>query len=566
MRKFILTTVLAATLTSVATAFTVLPPVGFRAPKQVKTIGQPFDYVEQVNQKKEAPIFKESVSHPDYIITQPEGELRNYVRKGTAITSYLGGTQEVSQDGMTMKVVFAEDGKTVWFYELVSTAAYCFGWIRGEREGNQITIPGGQYAWYYYYDGDYYTAYTVTPIKENPEGEIGGYDWYQCIKGDIVFKIDDFDVLTLVPEEGTSGIGLCRETTDPFLVENGYDGKWLGYADLTTEYIPIEVKFNEAPADDIVRESYYMNYDLSAVTGSSGSQIVTVAIDGNKMYIQGLMDSTFPDSWLIGEIDGNKVNFSSGQMIGIMDRRYVYYVGVKEYDMSWEIIPTFTMSYDKETGVITFPDWILINAFPDNELLYCDGLHGIEMHPFNDVPVIPANPVVGEEYYPFDDMMQSMQVSFMIPPIGKEGEEINPSQLGYEIFVDGELFTFEPNLYYIFIEPVTLIPYGFYDGYYFMQSYMEDNTVLISFFNPEYKSFGARSVYFGGNERRESEIITFTTENTGIGMTEIKSSTLVETLYFDMMGRRIEQPKKGVAVEVKRFDDGTTISRKITVH
>ena len=85
----------------------------------------------------------------EYVTTQPEGELKTYVRSGDNMTAVMGGIVDGQQDGRAMNIVFAPDGKTVWFDKMISATTATFGWIKGEIEGDKIVIKSGQYAWYY---------------------------------------------------------------------------------------------------------------------------------------------------------------------------------------------------------------------------------------------------------------------------------------------------------------------------------------------------------------------------------------------------------------------------------
>lgn len=522
-----------------------------------------FDFTQTLKGRKCIPSKAVGPEHPNYVTTQPEGELRYYVRDGAGYTSFLGGTEEVIEENLVQKIVFDPDNRTVWFYEIIGSADYCFGWIHGEIEGNIIRVPGGQYAWYYNY-GEYETAYTVKLVQINPDGELNGYNYLKCVDGDIIFSISDDGSIRLVNQDDNVGIGLCVESTDPFMIENGMAVRWLGYADTEAVMTPIDLKTCDGPSEGTETEKYFVRYEGSLLDGPNGMEMVNVAVTDEEIYIQGLMPAYFGKSWIKGNIKGDKVEFESGIFAGCLQRHYIFYVaGYVDDKDTFNYLPTYSMGYDPEKKQLTFPDWILMNAYPDERLLYCDGLFNIEMHPFVDAPVSPANPIVGEEYMPYGEYGDSMSVSFQIIPEGKDGEDIDPQQLFYEVYVDGQLFTFDPSIYFTFWEPVSVLPFGFADYFFIEPSETTPNTVMISFFNPEFKTFGARSIYYGGGEERCSEIVTFDPHG-GNGLKEMNDYN-TDPLYYDLQGQLLLSPQKGMVIEVIHNTDGTVKTKKMMV-
>ena len=85
----------------------------------------------------------------DIITEQPEGTLVNYLRGGEYMTVSLYGYDTEAQSGR-VKVVYADDGETVYIQDLL-----CYGegvgvWVQGQLsdDGLTITVPLGQYVSY----------------------------------------------------------------------------------------------------------------------------------------------------------------------------------------------------------------------------------------------------------------------------------------------------------------------------------------------------------------------------------------------------------------------------------
>ena len=89
----------------------------------------------------------------DIITEQPEGALVNYTRTGEYMTVSLYGYEADYQTGR-VKVVYADDGKTVYIKDPLCYAEGVGAWVRGELsdDGLTISVPLGQYV---YYDDEY---------------------------------------------------------------------------------------------------------------------------------------------------------------------------------------------------------------------------------------------------------------------------------------------------------------------------------------------------------------------------------------------------------------------------
>ena len=88
-------------------------------------------------------------SRVDIITEQPEGTLVKYTRGGDFITVSLYGYSVEQQLGR-VKVVYADDGKTVYIKDPLCYAEGVGAWVYGELsdDGTTITVPLGQYVSY----------------------------------------------------------------------------------------------------------------------------------------------------------------------------------------------------------------------------------------------------------------------------------------------------------------------------------------------------------------------------------------------------------------------------------
>ena len=89
----------------------------------------------------------------DIITDQPEGTEVSYTRSGEFMSVSLYGYDADYQTGR-VKVVYADDGKTVYIKDILCYAEGVGAWVQGELsdDGLTISVPLGQYV---YYDYDY---------------------------------------------------------------------------------------------------------------------------------------------------------------------------------------------------------------------------------------------------------------------------------------------------------------------------------------------------------------------------------------------------------------------------
>ena len=520
--------------------------------------------IDPIQAKRGIAMPKAEGATQDYITEQPEGELKTYVRSGENMTAVMGGIVDGSQAGRAMNIVFAPDGKTVWFDKIISATTATFGWIKGEIEGDKIVIEPGQYAWYYDY-GTYYTAYSVERIVPNPDGDATNYDTYLTAEGRIEFAIGEDGSLTLLPDEnGVAAIGLIRRTTDEFLVEYGYDGKWLGYGDQNTVYTPFEANFNESPAEGTELQDFAMTYDLYVNSAERNGHLTKGAIVGDKVYIQGASQH-MKDAWLVGTIQGDKVIVDK-QLAGLLDGYYTYFTGgevISQYNEETQQdeyyyvpIEQMTFDYNAETRTLTSDNCLLVAA---GENLLAEGYMKVAFNPYEDVAAQPATPIVGEDYLAYNAESGSCFVTVYVPCQDVDGNYIDASKLTYSVYVDDELFTFDPSFYFYFSEPKTVVEYGFIDDYRFQD--LGGGRVAIEINKEPLHSIGVKSFYAGGGESTESEMGLFLIGQSGVS--NIQAKAVAGVRYYNLSGQGSDKPFDGINLVVTTHTDGTTTATKV---
>ena len=135
-------------------------------------------------------------SKSDIILTQPEGELRNFVRTSGGCCDVLYGSAfscDLKQDGGFVRIVFAPDGKTVYIQNIISRAA-TGAWVRGTIEDGKILVPYGQIVYWWDAPVNPSTGKTEDPYGlKLAEVTMNGAHTNYSVKttGNAVFRIED---------------------------------------------------------------------------------------------------------------------------------------------------------------------------------------------------------------------------------------------------------------------------------------------------------------------------------------------------------------------------------------
>ena len=223
---------------------------------------------------------------------------------------------------------------------------------------------------------------------------------------------------------------------------------------------------------------------------------VNVAVDGTDVYFQGLSEY-FPEAWVKGTLADGIVTFPASQYVGTTEDldSYFFYEGPAAF------------TYDAQANTYTAEGTIygvLGNEYYDG--VYTDPvLSGVV-----EKAVMPANPAITA----LENSDYGYRVSFNVPLIDVEGNNLLASKLSYELFVEegGEVspLTFTPATHSKLTEDMTVIPYGFTEGYDFYSSQIYLNDL----YSADWSKIGIKSIYTGGDQTNETEIQWFNLDAT----------------------------------------------------
>ncbi len=500
----------------------------------------------------------------DYVTEQPAGTLKLYERQGTNLKSYLGGVAESTQEGGKISIVFADDGRTVWMRNIISTAQDCLVWTKGEIKGDTIVIPQGSVMWFYDFQS-YYNAYVLCNIAQNTDPDAKPTESYKCIPGDIKFSYKN-GVLKLLPNSsGIVAIGLQRYSTDSFIIEIGYNYLWLGYGDINSIYTPFTDTPTAAPAQPEKAEKYAFTYKTRP-DGVTCGHVVDVTKENNKLYVRGMSQVFGTEYWANADISGISATFPAKQYLGVdtinfCEEFFLYLCSTQVYseEDSWGM--NFTdatkFDYNESTGAYSSAGSMVMNCGSKSPLI---GDYWIDMRlaPYTEQVVKPAAPIVGKTFR-YNELSQLSRVSVDIPCLDVDGNFIDPKNLWFRMYINGELYTFKPeNGHYISLEePMTNIPYSFTGED--MQQYAQGQWA-IDFFGDKPQSIGVQTICSIGTQTMMSDIVTYRPD--GSVESVDAAGLIVSEEYFNLMGIPVSQTYKGIVIKVTKYSDGTVKNTK----
>ena len=488
------------------------------------------------------------------IMDVPEGTLYdNMYASSFAYGLGWGDIYIQNVDGGIGKVVEGDDGN-LYIYNPISQGYIWFSilpWIKAEPAGDGkyvvhlpqlyiIDVGDPYYAYCMHYDED-----EGMPVVEE--------------EGDIEFTWEN-GVLTQL---GDKFIGLCDATAD-----------WFYMADQHIVYAPQNDEITTLPEDMFV-QSYTMTYlsDPSDLTQTKET-VVSVAIDGEDIYM-GNLNNNNPDSYIKGHLADGKATFPTRQYLGpdayynghiyvLTGEAYVdaetYSSPVFNYNLNDEIV--FNVDEDARNIVAEWPAAMVTNVGP-NTLSILNDYVAPGLAAFDEVPAVPATPVFTDEDVTVNSSAGWTVLHFTIPTVDVDGNKLNENKLYYNIYLDGEVFTFDPEDYIGLSSAMTNIPYKFEDNINF-DIYISNGRHTVYLYTTDFEQVGVQSIYTAGDEENRSDIVYNLNPNV-TGINEMASGArVVDTRYYDLTGRQLPTaPATGIYLKHVTYSDSTSTAVKV---
>ena len=492
----------------------------------------------------------------DPIMDVPEGTLHdNMYATSSAYGLGFGDIYIQEVDGGIGKVVEGTDGN-LYIYNPISQGYIWFSilpWIKAEPtdDGKYVVKLPQLYILDY---GDPYYAYCMhydedegMPVVED-EGEIE-FTW-------------ENGVLTQL---GDKFIGLCDATADWFYMADQH----IVYAPQTEE--PLIMTDNE-----YYIQSYTMTY-LSDPTDLTATRdcIVDVIIDGEDIYM-GNLNNNNATAFIKGTLVDGKATFPTRQYLGV-DAYYnghiyvltgdafvdteTYGTPVFNYNLNDEIV--FTVDEEARNIVAEWPASMITNVGPNTLSIISDyvapGLVALD-----EYPATPAMPIFTEGDVSVNENAGWAVLHFTIPTEDVDGYRLNENKLYYNIYLDDQVFTFDPETYIGLSTAMTDIPYKFEDNINF-DIYMSNGRHTVYLYTTEFATVGVQSIYTAGGEVNRSDIAYVTNPINPSGVDEVATGKQVtDTRYYDLTGRELPSaPATGLFLQRVDYSDGSSTTIKV---
>ena len=304
-------------------------------------------------------------------------------------------------------------------------------------------------------------------------------------------------------------------------------------------------------------------YQLSH-TGFYGdaTDLVEVAFADNKVYVSNPY-STTALQWAEGEIKGNSVVFAR-QYLGPneSDGYHIFFVpGVYSETAPdfFDLADTLRFNYDNTAKSLTATDLqsILINV-GDRRVFTAAAYINPSLSPYTATAGKPANPEITSFGRYGEEAEGEGYLQFEFPSEDVHAQPLFKNNLYYKVYTaEGKALTFSPEKYSGLDTEITEVPYGLNDNTDF---FMADDSHKFYFFQAA-DSLGLQTVYKGEQELSSDIVWTTGRTTTGISQPAI-SQTAAEVRYYDLQGRRLSQPRRGVCIRQRVMANGSVVNDK----
>ncbi|MDE5870423.1 MAG: hypothetical protein K2H22_00540 [Muribaculaceae bacterium] len=324
-------------------------------------------------------------------------------------------------------------------------------------------------------------------------------------------------------------------------------GSFKGYGEQNVSYT-VWNTLPMTPSQDLDTKSYTATY-LDAWNDTKKC-LVKVSADSDELWIGGLCEA-LPDAWIKGSIqeDGNVV-FDTDQYLGVAND-YLYFMccveknGSKDYTM----VQSMTMKH-VEDGYEA--DGSMVFNLGHSRVFLGIAVNDLKLSITAGSDPIPVNPEFG--FPEWDDTEGLGVADVLILPEDVNGQALDPDNLYYRVFFDGELVALE---YDESGNPVTEIKYG-----------QESDVILfaydwhfIIFFDP-LKSIGVQSVYKAGDKEYCSDVVTYEFPQSSVSSISGDVKEIASESYYSIDGTALATPA-GICIRKVTYSDGSVSVSKI---
>lgn len=473
------------------------------------------------------------------ITETPKGRAESYIKTGFCYYVLWSSVYTSEVTAGVGDLVFDDDNSTVYiknpYYALPTDT-----WLKGTVKDDKIVVSLPQKIFEEEYQGELYEYYANKVDYDEEEA------WY--------FLTEGANEITFTKENG-----VWNMDEDVVLGLTDEAGEWVGYGDFAVSY----EKFNEAP----VAAPEGTAFEKWAIERGDGSgSFVNVGFSGNDVYLGGLYAGV-PDGLIKGEMNGNNVVFNSGQYVGpAMDHIYYSAANIEEewndyYEDYVDVyVPTDKAEfvYDAENKTMSSEDNLVFMAGADGEnVYYAVKSPAIKYQAPLTKATRPRNPEI-TYFSEYSDDSGYCFIEFNLPQFDVDGNLLDTQNLSYQMFIDDEPFTFYTDEYVAFGEDMDVLPYDFADSW---DVFAEGVQHVVYFYTTGFEKIGVQLINTFDGVEEKSDIVYY--DVLGTAVDSVTSAPAESTSYYDVAGRKISAPVKGISLKSVKYADGTVKTVKV---
>lgn len=493
--------------------------------------------------------------------TPEDGELRKIYRTGECYYLFFGQVTYAPVDGLMGEIVVGSD--KIWIKKPFAEGS-AMTWIEGDLDADgtvRVQTPQCVATFNDNNTGNKIPMYLLnvtTEVITEPDGSQYA-TFVEDVDNSVIEYYWDGENLTLTKGQ----LGMCFWM--PYIDEENEDEWiWYGEADMK-QTLGLNPHKAMTPPAGLEFENYVLESNDFNLEKKDGS-LVQVGFDGDDCWIKNL-HPILTQFYVKGEKDGDGYVFPN-QYLGPVDEvgyhaffrpgfyAYPESTGIKSIGVS----DTIRMAFDKESRVFATQDTCLwMVAAGNGKLSYFQLNEAPRMVPYLEKEVVSlSNPEIIDYMAPGDYGMPG-SLTVYLPPFDGDGNWVSPEYLTFNIFINGELFVFDPDYYGEFDYPVEDLPYNIPFDYYDM--WKSGTSIQVYLYVDEIESAGVRMNYDRDGKRISSDVVY--SEAVGVEKIDVADREAVGEEYFNMCGMRVERPGNGIYVKRTHFSDGSAEQRKV---
>lgn len=499
----------------------------------------------------------------DDIITEPEGtKYENAIRADYSLYNYMGMPQ--TQTGEALISDFVVGDGYIWL-KPISTYSIAKGYLELEKQQDGTYVGHTPQVFYDQdnYDGTHTLGWVVRFVLKSDETGYY-YDAEENANGtlntDVMFTYENGVLKQADQRVNENGLPL------EMLAMVGPDGSWAIYGSgcISVKALPGDMKTVTVPED---KEEHDMVLGYKTMDYATGElklnyekySYATSPSEPDAVYLN-IPNQWISDRWIRGTVGADKSWTFEKQYLGtyLAANMHIWFtpstfeiIQVEQYGttsnaMKLTQCDAIVLKYDEEkkSYISSDNDIWEVNASPSSAdyIIYSWANPSINSYPEN--VTTPQDPTI-TNITPISEYNNFGVMSFTIPNYDVDGNFLDTQKMFYRVFInqDGsEPFALTPEEYKSLTENMTDIPYEYTDA---TQITCYNQFHNLYFYRPEVNYWGIQSIYKDGDVEKKSNIVWH--ECTGVD--KITSDAEGETIWYDLHGRRVANPDKGIFIK-----------------